>query len=358
MKKNDESQNGSEISDSFWGILLGSVLIYIFVLSVIYCKSGFSFSFKDVDIDVTHNYLTDLFVGLTLIVTFASIWLFYKTLKSQQEEIQKNQLRFELQQFENNFFRMLEKLQTIRDNLEIEDEFYLSQQKRYKGLVFFKYNTYVLWFLRQALIKSVVINEPSWDDHLSASSADRTPNEEFEMQYLARYEPEKCKEIEDSVKRDRKTEYASFKFKISKDLLKTTDGFTDEKKEAWSCKNAFNRVYRYFHDPSDLYFSHLMNTLKYIDINSKLFENSKDLNIKDQIQLYASMLSSGMYQSELAFVFYYAYTLDDVERLCVKYKLFEKLDSKYLLDRKHATLIEGVEIKNMQEHYDARKNLR
>lgn len=353
MMENIKGQIEKELTWKFWLIFSATILLYIIALAVIYWHSGYCLGFENIDLSATNNYFLALTAGLTPIITMASIWIFYRTLKTQQTEIQQSQLRFEIQQFESSFFKMLEKLQRIRDEIEIEDEFYPYGLKKYKGILFFEYNMFVLRYLRLALINKRAVAHEDWVSYLQIKDFSTNEVESDEMKYLFEKDHNKYEKIINSEIESERIDYASFKFKINSENLEMADSFS-EKKETWLCKYSFNRVYYKCHNTSDLYFNHLINTLRFLDNNSELFDKLDDIKIKNRVQLYSSMISSDMYQIELAFLFYYAYLFDDVDNLCSKYNLFKKLDKSYLLDINHSELIKGVKIKDMQEHYYSR----
>jgi len=86
--KNNKILNSSELTLKFWLLFSVAILLYIIALAVIYCQSGYSFGFNSIVLSATNNYLIALTAGLTPIITMASVWIFYGTLKTQQTEIQ------------------------------------------------------------------------------------------------------------------------------------------------------------------------------------------------------------------------------------------------------------------------------
>ena len=101
MKENCKKKITNELTCTFWLLFSVILIIYIIILSFIYNQSGYSCGLTNINQSATDKFLTQLIAGVTLIIATASIWIFYLTLKTQQNEIKQNHLRFEIQQFES-----------------------------------------------------------------------------------------------------------------------------------------------------------------------------------------------------------------------------------------------------------------
>ena len=337
-------------------VLLIMSIGYIIILSIIYLNSGYHLGVQNVDLSTTYNYLVELGTGLTPIITIAAVLIYYITLTAQQKEIKQNQLRFEIQQFENNFFQMLENQKKIRNELELKDEFYTIGLETYKGSRFFAYSLFLMHYLILALKGKRSFIFRDWDEYIQEKGLLKTEEESREEQYYWEKDPEKYKEIMNDEKESSIIDYVSYKFKTKEiDFKKAEEEAKGEKEEAWYCKYAFQKIYYKHLINNDIYFKSLMDILLYIKSNSVLFDKLNESTKVYRTYLYTSMISSNMSQKELALLFYYAFLFDDENNLCVEYHLFDKLDSSNLLDISHSKLIRNLEIKNKQELYDSRK---
>jgi len=344
MKENIKGQIKKELTWIFWVVFFGAILLYIIILAAIYCYSGFCFGFNNIVLSATNNYLMALTAGLTLIIASVSVWVFYRTLKTQQTEIQQSQLRFEIQQFEETLFQMLDRLLKTRDQINLTVELYSNKYVCYQQTKYFDYTIYILRYLQLALKGEKIFNLNDWSQY---EFLNLKTEESVDDLYLREKEPEEYEKKQQTEIKDERILFASYKFELKKE-----DWDNSDKSELWYCKYAFKKVFSKYHVHHETYFRNLENILEFIELKYSVL-NQKD---NELLGHYSKIISSNMSQNELSTLFYYAVVFDKFQKLCVKLNFFERLDSNYLLDKCHAELISGIKISNTQEHYDAQKS--
>ena len=264
-------------------IILGSVLaiciILIYIVVCIFTRNGYCFAWEA---PIDHEG-TATFVGiLSVIITFASAWVFYATLSEQREQNRLLQSQHFIEQWQVLVAQQI----AIRDNTKetipiLQNN--LRSEQAFTGVYCFKmiWNTYIL--LKRAIERGD--NFSDWEKMMYENDYAR----ENIPEYMEYYEPEQFEHCIKDIDYEHQIAYIGYYFNIKGGHCSA---------DVSPAVEAFRLIYERYFQSSSTYYSHLCSMLLFLQKNEPLYSDQKDYCI--------AVLRNNLCQAEVSLIRQYA----------------------------------------------------
>lgn len=290
-----------------------------------------------------------------VLLYFSALRLQQQEMKNQREEMATNQKLLDQQLFENTFFNLLKTQGGIRDS--INTRFYhISLDKTFRLAVTNDEVNGMDFFNRSITEYKNIYNFVSSHNFTKVSVFEINQEVESQLDYFYDAVNDVITDNEhyNVVKLWAINQYIGFLYGSNEKTFKTVKESKDEREY---CAYAYWLFFHKYEYCLGHYCRHFYNIIKYLDdykqkLLSQLDKESKDYSkneesVNDKIHHYFSFAQASLSSSELVMLYYNVLLFPKAEELYKKYNIFENMHLENLINKKHATFFEGIDIKSV-----------
>lgn len=342
--KNENIISKHAISIVLTLFIVGFIIVVLFTL--ISPFNDWSFNSNS---DLFAKYGT--FVGGVVgpILSFASILLLYKTLISQQQSIEKQDIAFQLQQsniekvsFENTFFNLLKTQQELTLNIKsyfnyleldfskgvytIEGKEFFANSKNELAFIWSSLNSHSYMGMNQDDEESIYLLNEQILKCYDPSNPEKEPDHIAE-------------EIEKKIRNNELIRYKNRIYNITEKQWTEISVLGVEDK----IEKTYSIFFQKYHYAIGHYFRHLYHIIKFVKDFKPKYGIDKNINKK-----YIDFIQAQMSSFEMMLLFYNSISFSKLQTLLIEFNFLENLAEEDLIVTTH-NCIDGIVLKKRKD---------